>query len=203
VGHPNGLVPRLREPRARHQLADLVPHEVGGRGRERRREALQSLRELRRHALRREGRDRLVGQRLHVDVFEDRRRDAVGQGLLHRGIGSERSDGLDELVGVGYLAAGPHRDERYGRQRAAEDEQHDGDHRPPANAPSRGARLGAQRRVLRAQPLELVAFVHGQLGSDVGWRDAAALCLGYLRYLRRVDDQSVVRRRDARLARCG
>ena len=45
---PDGLVPRRGELRARHHLPDLLPHEAGGRRHERRGEALQPCRDLRR-----------------------------------------------------------------------------------------------------------------------------------------------------------
>jgi hypothetical protein len=92
--------------------------------------------------------DRLVRQSLDIDVLEDRGGDPVGERLLHRGVGGQRPDGLDEPVGVGHLVVGPDRDQRHRHQHTAEDQQHDGDDGPPADAPTRSAGAGPQCRVL-------------------------------------------------------
>ena len=118
--------------------------------------------------------------------------DLVGQGVLDRRVVDQRLNGRYVAAGVGNLVAGPYADHGDQREHAAEDDEHDGDGSPPAEAPpvTRDSGLGVELGGFGAQPLQLGPFVLAEPGVLFGRSRLSPVRLNW--HLRLVGHGSIV-----------
>ena len=168
MGDLQGAVPGRDELRARHQLLHFPMDEVGDAGDERAGQVVQAIHQLRPHALRGKGIDRVVGEPLDVHIGENLGGDPVGERRLDGRILDHGTHGGDEPVGLRDLVVRPDREHR-GRDAHAPQDQEDGrGERLPPNPVTARRGGSAHRRHLVAQAFQLTPLVlveHGG-GSD-------------------------------------